>query len=78
MSIFSSKKKISPHITTTDTKEEKIKKKKICSLQGSHLVWDRECRIQKLTNAGGNYDVTSIQYDWKIIDNIEFYLIPSL
>lgn len=31
-----------------------------------------------ITNAGGNYEVASVQYDWKIMDNIAFCLIPSM
>lgn len=73
---FSRKKKKQSTHYTTETKEEKIKKTNLFIIEIT--VWNMECRIQKITNASENYDVANIQYDWKIIDNIEFYLILSL
>lgn len=31
-----------------------------------------------ITNAGGHHGIASVQYNWKITDNIDFYLIPSV
>ena len=63
-------------MTTTDTKEEIIFKK---SVGDRNHTWYGICSAESgSSNAGGDHEVASVWYNWKITDNIAFYPIPAV